>query len=204
MRNNKGITLTEVLVTLAILSIISSIAIVNYGSTQKAETKNQLIKSAKTFSVSVVKCIIGNGGWDIKLVGGRSITPCRVAISGHTSQSDIDKHKNSLKKKIEWDCPGDQCFGSVGKQQGKDKFFCVDIRKEVMGTKYQVAVHFDIEKQADTIYYGTPQSYEHVRYKCNEVAPVYGTNLSKLPEGETKWPEPSSTPPPSGDPNNSG
>ena len=44
--NNKGISLTEVLVTCCIMAIMGSIAVVNFGSSDDPIEKRQLFQSA--------------------------------------------------------------------------------------------------------------------------------------------------------------
>ena len=69
-----------------------------------------------------------------------------------------------LRTRLGWDCPVEnpqvmiaqkQVPGCFGKVSGGD-FYCLDIRKEKKGTKYQCIVHFNIKNHSEKIYCGTP------------------------------------------------
>ena len=200
--NNKGITLTEVLVTCCIVAIMGSIAIVNFGSYEDPTQKKELYQSAKVWSARVKTCILNVGGWKIKRFSKanescptgesepcKTITPCRVSGDGHTP-----KDAKKFKQKLGYDCPGD-CLGKVG-----GDFYCLDIRKEKRGTKYQCIVHFNIKNHREKIYCGTPASYNTLNNNCG-ASPTY-TDLKEAKQN--KWPEASSTTaPPQADPANS-
>ena len=58
MKNNKGFSLTEVVVTCAILAIIGGIGLANFGSYEAPTQKRELLQSAKIFSMSVKNCLL--------------------------------------------------------------------------------------------------------------------------------------------------
>ena len=192
MKNNKGISLTEVIITLGILGVLAGIAVANFGSHKDPTYKNQLLQSAKIFSMRVKNCILnvsGMGGWKIMQYGPSDTTepsqpmwPCKAT------------NKAELKKKIGWDCPSDStCTGVV---DSAGEFYCLDIRQDIKGKKYQCIVHFNIEKHTEKIYCGTPASWATV--SCGD-SPSYTTVKES---DKHKWPEPSNTPQGRGDPAN--
>ena len=194
--NKKGITLTEVLVTCCIVAIMGSIAIVNFGSYNDPVEKSQLFQSAKVWSARVKTCILNVGGWKIKRFSKPGDDPCPA---GETEPCQVARHcrvggnsnfANKFKTRLGWDCPvenpqedstkaGPGCFPYFS----DDDFYCLDIRKEKRGTKYQCIVHFNIKNHREKIYCGTPASYESV--SCGD-SPTY-TNLKEA--DKNKWPE---------------
>ena len=191
MKNNKGITLAEVIITLGVLGVLASIAVVNYGSHKDPTYKNQLLQSAKMFSMSVKNCIINvssMGGWKIKQYqAGDTTEPTKVMYPCKAT------NKAELEKKLGWDCPSDStCTGVV---DSAGEFYCLDIRQDIKGKKYQCIVHFKIVGQTDKIYCGTPASWTTV--SCGDSPPYTTVKESD----KNKWPEPSSTPKNQGDAN---
>ena len=182
MKNNKGISLTEVLVTCCIVAIMGSIAVVNFGSHRDPVEKNQLFQSAKLWSAKVETCLLNVGGWIIERPAGLSNKPpCKVGGDSNFA--------SKFKTRLGWDCPvenpqedntkaGPGCFPHFS-----NNFYCLAIQKEVKGKKYQCVVHFNIEKRKDKIYCGTPASYESV--DCGD-SPSY-TDLNEA--NQNKWPD---------------
>ena len=67
--NNKGISLTEVVVTCGILAIIGGIGLANFGSYEAPTQKRELLQTAKVFSMRVELClnnVLSMGGWVVK------------------------------------------------------------------------------------------------------------------------------------------
>ena len=200
MKNNKGISLTEVLVTCGLVAIMGGIAVVNYGSHRDPVEKRQLFQSAKLWSAKVKTCILNVGGWVIEREDSRwSPRPCRVG------KGSPGTHKIKFKQRLGWDCPtekqeSDKSEGCFSNFSDHDKFNCLDIRQKKRGTKYQCIVHFNIEKHTEKIYCGTPPTYRTLsKTTCGSDNPSY-TDLKEA--NENKWPEPSNTQQGRGDPAN--
>ena len=182
MKNNKGISIAEVIITLGVLGVLASIAVVNFGSHKDPTYKNQLLQSAKMFSMSVKNCIINvssMGGWKIKQYqDGDTTKPTKVMYPCKAT------NKAELEKKLGWDCPSDSTCTGVATSE----FYCLDIRQDIKGKKYQCIVHFEIVGQTDKIYCGTPASWATVSCESNP------TSYTTVKESDKhKWPEPSNT-----------
>ena len=193
MKNNKGISLTEVLVTCGLVAIMGGIAVVNLGSHRDPVEKSQLFQSAKLWSMKVENCInnlSSMGGWEITNAKGAKERPCGVWCGPNSCN-----HRNKLRNKIGYNCPSEATC-SVFTDSTKDKFYCFDIRKEKRGKKYQCIVHYNIKRKRDVIHCGTPSSYESV--DCDD---TYDYTANLKPANQNKWPEPSSTPNRQGDAN---
>ena len=162
--NNKGISLTEVLVTCCIMAIMGSIAVVNFGSSDDPIEKRQLFQSANLWIKQVNNCLLSvssMGGWTTKrfskgneTCSDGEIEPCQKAkpckVGGGAHNQNI-----KFKQRLGWNCPVKNqgtsknqpgCFAHFLKENGDEKWYCLAIQKEVKGKKYQVVVHFDIEK----------------------------------------------------------
>ena len=166
MKNNKGFSLTEVVVTCGILAIIGGIGLANFGSYEDPTQKRELLQTAKVFSMRVKNCILNvssMGGWKIKQADNSYMYPCKAM------------NNDELKDKLGWECPGD-CVGHLGSD-----FYCMDIQKTKKGTKYQCIVHFNIEKQSEEIYCGTPENFATVSCANNP------TTYTGLKVSKTKW-----------------
>ena len=190
MKNNKGISLVEVLVTCGLLAIMGSIAVVNFGSYRDPVEKSQLFQSAKLWSAKVKTCILNVGGWKIERPAGGNPRPCGVWCGPNSCP-----HKNKLKTKIGYDCPSEATC-SVFTDTTGNEFYCFNIQKEKRGTKYQCIVHFNIKRHREKIYCGTPASYESV--DCDD-SYDYTANLKEA--NENKWPDDSDTSTQQADPN---
>ena len=69
MKNNKGISLTETIITLGVLGVLASIAVVNFGSHRDPVEKRELFQSAKVWSMQVKNCLLNfssMGGWEVR------------------------------------------------------------------------------------------------------------------------------------------
>ena len=168
MKNNKGFSLTEVVVTCGILAIIGGIGLANFGSYEDPTQKRELLQTAKVFSMRVKNCILNvssMGGWEIKQGSDNSIFPCKATT------------EDELKELLGWDCPSESTCEGVA----TSGLYCLNIKKEKKGTKYQCIVHFDIESQNEEIYCGTPESFATVRCVNNP------TTYTGLKVSKAKW-----------------
>ena len=192
MKNNKGISLTEVIITLGVLGVLASIAVVNFGSHRDPVEKRELFQSAKVWSMQVKNCLLNfssMGGWEVRKPNWTKcpddcLYPCEV------SDSVLSDSKKNLKKKLGWDCPSDHCRGYVDAHK---TWYVMDIRKEVKGTKYQVIVHFNIENQSESIYCRTNASYYSVVQGDYNSTPSYASWNANNTDKQCEWPKDSKT-----------
>jgi len=192
MKNNKGISLTEVLVTCCIVAVMGGIAVVNFGSHRDPVEKRQLFQSAKLWSAKVKNCLLNfssMGGWEVRKPTWTKcpddcLYPCRVV------DSVLSDSKKNLKEKLGWDCPSDHCRGYL---DAHDKWYVMDIRKEVKGTKYQVIVHFNIENQDESIYCRTNANYHGVGQSDYNSSPSYASWNANNTDKQCEWPKDSKT-----------
>ena len=125
MLNNKGFSLTEVLVTVGILSIMSGIATMSYRGYDLVAEKRNFRQAGRQFALAVNNCVRSVGGWQIKRpvfydddndpdtpeVYGKPMYPCDADglddSDENATQTDPDILEKELKKKLGFDCPGD-------------------------------------------------------------------------------------------------
>ena len=139
--NKKGISTLEIVVTLAILAIISGIAIINTQKTLIESEKRSLYIKAETFASLAGSCIKLAGGWKL-FRNGSAYYPCK-ASEANTIED--------LKKQLNFECPkGALCDTDTHHRgEGPTKrdhymYYCLNIQKEQSGQKLQVLtiVHF--------------------------------------------------------------
>ena len=90
-----GFTLVEILIGMGILSIISSIAIVQYRGYIQDVEKKDLYNSSVLFASKVNSCITSVGAWKVTKSDGTQSKPCKA-----TSTAE-------LKSKLGYTCPAD-------------------------------------------------------------------------------------------------
>ena len=191
--NNKGLSLTEVCVTLCVVAIIGAVGVANFGSYQTKTDKRSLHTDAKLWTQAVRNCLLSvssMGGWKVKTwkttdtAEPTNVTyPCRALLQNKNDDSKEDE----FKKVLGWDCPAESvCEGVV---DTGNKRYCLSIKKEIKSTKHQVIVHFDIKKQLAKIYCGTPASYQALT-DC-EANPSYKSWNADNTANQCEWPIPS-------------
>ena len=150
----KGVSTLEIVITLAILAIISGIAITNTQNTIVESEKRHLYREAETFASFVESCIKLSGGWKI-FRNGNSYYPCKA------------NNTKDLKKKLNFQCPkGATCETHTHyRSEGPTKrphymYHCLSIQKEKSGKKLQVLsnVHFHTP-QRNEIWCGEMDNY---------------------------------------------
>ncbi len=156
MKTKAGFTLTEVLVTLTLVGILSGIATVSYRSTKVDNEKRNIKSSSQMWVGNLSTCIVSNGGWKLCQrctdpadqtecptpnppcqAGKKLVFPCKAEGS---TQTEI---KKNLKKILNYDCPTDaDCIINTrsddDSSEKKHQYHCLSIQKEVSGKKLQV------------------------------------------------------------------
>ena len=172
MKNKKGYTLTEILIVLSILGILTGIATVSYRGYILSVNKSNLKQAGIMFATAVNTCIQNNGGWIIhRYTQGTEtcppgktepcivMTPCKADEANNT-----DDDTNKLKLKLDFTCP----LGAICKTWAKTKqndnsknYYCLSISKEVSGKKLQVITR---------VAWHNPSDYQVL---CNEITGSY-------------------------------
>ena len=125
--------MVELFVVLAIVGIVSGIALNSYSETSRKIILKDMHEVAKLFLIKAESCI--------RLTG--SYGPCAV--------DDGDKDEAKLKKVLGITCPKGAICESVGRdhddvtKDDSNKFnnYCLSIRREIRGKKYQVVATFN-------------------------------------------------------------
>ena len=125
MKNKKGYTLTEILIVLSILGILTGIATVSYRGYILSVNKSNLKQAGIMFATAVNTCIQSMGKWEPRT----GIFPCKA------------DNTTELKSKLDFTCPPDATCNplmnttkdSTGKY--KYKWYCLSIKKAVSGKK---------------------------------------------------------------------
>ena len=154
--NKKGFSLLEILVTLALASLVVGLSVVSTRKATKNTNLSELKKSAKVFAGQFRNCVFVSGGWklcnhssgtcddDDTDTTNNSIQACDPC-TGETScdGSNATTAKDKLKEKLNFKCPSDtECRFYT---HTNDQHFCLDMRKVLHGNNYQMFVNIDTE-----------------------------------------------------------
>ncbi len=175
MKNKKGYTLTELLLTLSILGIITGIATVSYRGYNLGVQKKDLKLSGDIFVSTVKNCVSAVGRWEPKT--GRF--PCKAT------------DKTELKAKLNFDCPPKaDCKTRINPTK---KYYCLSIKKTVSGKKLQVIARLPYTNPEDSqLWCGQVSAYVQLNAsKCQREGKSHLTPFFN--EGCNSW---SGTPPP--------
>ena len=131
LRSQFGFSLIEILISLAIMTILAGISTVSYRGYKLNITKKMLKQSGDLFASAVQTCIFNVGGWEYTPATGSPTTPCYA-----TSPTE-------LQSKLNFTCPVDatcRAWSNLNPSQPLDKYkyYCLSIEKEVSGKKLQV------------------------------------------------------------------
>ena len=143
MKNKKGYTLTEILIVLSILGIITGIATVSYRGYILSVNKSNLKQAGIMFATAVNTCIQSMGAWSPRPDVTPPLLPCKA------------DNTTELKSKLDFTCPPDATCNplmnpdkdSNGKY--KYKWYCLSISKEVSGKKLQVLTRIPYDNPSD-------------------------------------------------------
>ena len=142
-RGDAGFSLTEILVTIGILSIMGTIATVTYSKYDLGVEKRNLRQAGRYFALAVGNCVRANGGWDIKRPGYDTVTG-KHSMTAKTIYP-CNANKQELKDKLDFECPANSTceINSRSWDPGPGDrvyYYCLSIKKEVQGKELQVLV----------------------------------------------------------------
>ena len=209
-----GLSLTELLVALAIAGIVAGTGVSQYGKYMGKAERQDLHDSAKLFVNALKSCISSNGGWHISAVKKDTeinATNPKVICNdtsksciAHTHfpcklSSDANKTvKDKLKETLNYICP-------IGTEDDDNKceiivstatppYFCLSIKKELGGDKHQIVALVKTDKSDSKIYcknLGSGSYIDLTTTNCSKDATGYkawnGDNTNK----QCDWPTPS-------------
>ena len=183
MANNKGFSLTELLVTVGILSIMATIATVTYRKYDIGVEKRNLRQAGRHFALAVGNCISASGGWKITRPPTKTdsdgnktldfsqpevpIYPCEADDADDDTTDSDDCGADlacELKKKLNFVCPASAtCHTESSAGSPAWEYYCLDIQKTVQGTKLRVMA---------AVPYKNPSNY---RVLCKENDSITGS-----------------------------
>ncbi len=147
MNTNKGYTLIEILITLAMISVLSGIAYVSYQGYTLSVAKKDLKLNGKLFVDSVSGCVSVNGDWEITFLTPAGLPGTNKEKPCDTHDSNPEKEKGKLQSMLDFTCPpGATCFTHTN---GTTHYTCLEIRKEVSGKKLQIVSRVNGEKPSE-------------------------------------------------------
>ena len=142
--SKSGFTLLEILIGLGLLSILSSIAVVQYQGYILDVEKRELYNSSVRFASRVNACITSVGQWADGTPFNTAKKPCKALT------------KEDLKKKLDYTCPPDaECVAfehssnSTTTPQAEGRYYCLSIKKKVSDKYLQVIAQVRWDMQND-------------------------------------------------------
>ncbi len=156
IKKNKGFSLIEILVTLSLIAILSSIAVVNYTGYTKLVELRSLVTAGEVFVAKLNNCI-STSGWSVKKVDG---TPLAACYKDTTNDADFIRETLEI---IGFTCPPDvTCKVVLDNATKKDaSHICLDMRKTIRGKNYQLLI--TVEKD----------NRNHYRFACKPKVTSY-------------------------------
>ena len=118
-QNQVGFTLLEVLIVIALLSILVSISFVGYRTVTKATELKNLKQLSELFPNALGNCI-ASSGWEVTRLDGTTIKPCTTI------------------QKIDYVCP--EKATCTFHNNDTDKYVCLNIKKKIRGNQYEIHV----------------------------------------------------------------
>ena len=160
--SKSGYTLLEMLIVLGLLSILSSIAVIQYRGTMLSSEKRELKDSALLYATRFDTCIKVLGGWTTY----RSTKGTETCPTGKTNPcipenycKEVPPPENAPpktrstqpSKKLNYTCPaGATCeFFTHGNPAPSFRRHCLSIKKEVSGKKLQVVTVIPYDNPSD-------------------------------------------------------
>ena len=210
-----GLSLTELLVALAIAGIVAGTGVSQYGKYMGKAERQDLHDSAKLFVNALKSCISSNGGWHISAVKkdseinstspkvicndtNKSCTahthfPCLVKVT----TNDPDPVVEQLKKKLNYICPianpttNEKCAVYAEKDK---PYVCLSITEIIGGDKHQIVALVKTDKSDSKIYCKNLGSGSYIQLtdaKCVADSTDYKAWNSDNTNDECDWPTPS-------------
>ena len=171
IKNQKGLSLTEICVALCLVGIVGGIGLVSFQKTMSKADISNLCDKVTLFAVGVRNCIMASGGWEVKRYSQAGedcagkpdpcikMTPCKATTTAE------------LKKKLSFICPAkdDSSTGEGCSAVATADYYCLNMKKD----KAQVIVHFDIDSKDYKVYSGKPATFETVTTATCVETPTY-------------------------------
>ena len=134
--NKKGFTLLEILVTLALASLVVSLSVVSTRKATKNTNLRELKKTAKVFAGQVRNCVFVSGGWKLCRKDSCSDTeyikacdPCYKETS--CDGSNATKAKETLQSRLNFKCPAKTECRFYTHTTGDATYFCLRYAKNI-------------------------------------------------------------------------
>ena len=186
-----GFSITEILVTIAVLTILAGVGADSYRSYILKTTKTKLNNSAKKFAFAVRSCIKEHGGWEVKRFSKSTEScpagesePCQKAYpcKAVKGADSLEELKNKLIKKLDYTCPvGAVCKAHMhSNTTGADgfKYYCLSLEQAVSGQKLQVLVKvpYHAPSKDQKIWCNNVSSYVELKDETCKRSIVWGSN----------------------------
>lgn len=158
--NSFGFTLTEILVTLGLLSILGTVATVSYQGYKIDAEKTNLKNSGVLYPTALQNCIATAGGWEIDhpAYTPPKMYPCKLEHTTGTQGGSVPKETtyNNLKNILDYTCPVDiskpdsacRVF-THGDPRPTHNYTCLSIEKKVSGKNLQIIVVIPFNNPSD-------------------------------------------------------
>ena len=172
-KNSLGFTLTEILVGLGILGILTGIATVSYQGYIQGVEKKELKNAGILFANAVNTCIKAKGWTRYRWTQGGEQCPTSKPKDPCIAVQDCKATTSAeLKSKLNYTCPvaentqkKEGCFVYTRYDSNeKHNRHCLSIQKEVSGKKLQVVVR---------VAYNNPSDYQILCGEMSGQSPVY-------------------------------
>ncbi|WP_457643467.1 type II secretion system protein [Persephonella sp.] len=111
-RESGGFTLIELLIVIAIIAVLSSIAIVSYNRIKQTVLKNSVKTDVRNSLTSIVGFISTYNNYPNSGICGPGPMQCNLTDGIHTVNNGILASRGVI---IRWDIPGDKCSDGSAK-----------------------------------------------------------------------------------------
>ncbi len=222
MKTNRGVSLMEVLITVAVMAIVTGVGTHQYGKYMDKAECQSLKDSAKLFVNAFSACTKSSGGWfigqlksDGQVCRKKPCTdtshnhyPCKaIAVAGTTTATTTTGTVSMEKalKKINYTCPiatedtDNKCETVVGTTASG--YFCLSIKKKIGGDKHQIVALVNAKDPTEyQVYCRKSTTYvDLAESNCSKESTVYKAWNAGNTNKQCEWPVPSNaTAPPSG------
>ena len=112
----------ELLVTVALMSILTGVAVVSVKRQDISQAKKDLKRSSMLFETKVANCVSSSGGWTVTKPDGTTFEPCYDTVQADNFT------------KLNYNCPAK----ATCKLHKNNLAFCLSIERTISNKKYQV------------------------------------------------------------------